>query len=264
MNKRAVYFGMLIAALAAMSCESGEKEARLIIRLVDAPAEYQAVNVDILGVRVHRSEVAGEDEGGWIDLPGSDAGVVNLLDYTGGTELTLVDTWFPEGRISQVRLMLGGDNTVVIDGSSHPLETPSAQQSGLKLNVHETLLAGITYEFLLDFDAARSVVRTGNGRYLLKPVIRVITRTLSGAIRGEVLPAGENVAVYALVGTDTLGTSFAPEGKSAFMVSGLDEGSYRLVLDPGEDSEYAGLVLDDVEVMTGNVTDVGQQTLPVK
>lgn len=262
--KRVLLVSLALVLIVLPGCENGEKDARLIIRLVDSPAEYQAVNVDIKGVRVHSSEAAGEGEGGWIDLPGSDVGVVNLLDYTGGTELTLVDTRFPEGRISQIRLMLGDDNTVVTGGQTRPLKTPSAQQSGLKLNVHETLLAGITYEFLLDFDAARSVVRTGNGMYILKPVIRVITRTLSGAIKGEVLPAAENVAVYALVGQDTLGSSFAPANQSAFMVSGLAEGRYRLVLDPGEESDYGQLSIDNVDVTTGKATDVGQRTLLVK
>ena len=43
------------------------------------------------------------------------------------------------------------------------LTTPSAQHSGLKLNVHAELTEGITYKILLDFDAVRSVVKTGSG-----------------------------------------------------------------------------------------------------
>ena len=260
MKKLAIFFGLPLL-MAAVGCGSEDNEARLIIKLVDSPAAYEAVNVDIRGIRVHSSDAAGENEGGWVDLPGSDVGVVNLLDYTGGTELTLVDTRFPEGRISQIRLLLGDKNSVVVGGDARSLMTPSAQQSGLKLNVHETLLAGITYEFLLDFDAARSVVRTGNGMFILKPVIRVITRTLSGAIKGEVMPAAENVAVYALMGQDTLGSSYAPAGQASFMVSGLPEGRYRLVLDPGSESAFAVLSLSDVDVTTGQVTDLGQKSL---
>jgi hypothetical protein len=259
MNKLAIFFGLPV--LLTAGCGSEDNEARLIIKLVDSPAAYEAVNVDIRGIRVHSSDAAGENEGGWVDLPGSDVGVVNLLDYTGGTELTLVDTRFPEGRISQIRLLLGDNNSVVVGGNAHSLMTPSAQQSGLKLNVHETLLAGITYEFLLDFDAARSVVRTGNGMFILKPVIRVITQSLSGAIKGEVMPAVENVAVYALFGQDTLGSSYAPAGRSSFMVSGLPEGRYQLVLDPGSESAFAVLSLSDVDVTTGQVTDLGQKSL---
>ena len=60
------------------------------------------------------------------------------------------------------------------------LTTPSAQHSGLKLNVHAELTEGITYKILLDFDAARSIVKTGSGAYNLKPVIRTITEATSG------------------------------------------------------------------------------------
>ncbi len=44
------------------------------------------------------------------------------------------------------------------------MKTPSAQQSGLKLNVHEEFLQGVAYEYIIDFDAARSIVKTGNGQ----------------------------------------------------------------------------------------------------
>ena len=65
-----------------------------------------------------------------------------------------------------------------------PLTTPSAQQSGLKLNAKPFDVAeGQTVELVLDFDAARSVVRAGNsGKYLLKPVITVIAVLDAGHI----------------------------------------------------------------------------------
>jgi hypothetical protein len=51
---------------------------------------------------------------------------------------------------------------------------------------------------LLDFDACKSIVRTGNGKYKLKPVIKVIPYVLNG-IEGFVDPAllGSNVVVSA-------------------------------------------------------------------
>ena len=170
-----IFYLLSITLLATLtSCNKDSESARLVIKLVDKSADYTAVNVDIQGISVHTNGDAEETDAGWVDLAGSDVGIKNLLDYTGGTELILVDTDFPAGKISQIRLKLGSENSVISD-DEYPLETPSGQQSGLKLQVHKDLVAGITYEFKLDFDAARSVIHNGAGKFILKPVIRVIT-----------------------------------------------------------------------------------------
>jgi hypothetical protein len=46
-------------------------------------------------------------------------------------------------------LLLGDKNTVVVGDKTYDLKTPSAQQSGLKLKINQTLVAGATYEFML-------------------------------------------------------------------------------------------------------------------
>lgn len=250
--------------LVLFSCNDDDSTARLRITLVDSPGDYEAVNVDIQGVSVHTNEMAGENDGGWVFLENSNVGVINLLEYTGGKELTLADTDFPAGRISQIRLLLGDNNTLVVDGSTEPMMTPSAQQSGLKLKVNETLKSGLTYEFKLDFEAARSVVHTGSGKFILKPVINVITHTTKGAILGTVLPADENVAVYVLNGEDTVSSTYAPAGFSEFLATRIPAGTYQVSLDPGEESAFAPALIEDVEVNLEAVTDVGSTELVLK
>jgi hypothetical protein len=46
-------------------------------------------------------------------------------------------------KVQQIRLILGTRNTVV-DGITYPLSTPSAEQSGLKLQVNQTLQEGVS------------------------------------------------------------------------------------------------------------------------
>jgi hypothetical protein len=253
----------LLPLFVLFSCSEEDQVARLRITLVDSPANYDEVKVDIQGVSVHVNDQEGEDEGGWIEFEDSDVGVVNLLNYTGGTELTLVDTEFPTGTISQIRLLLGENNSVIVDGTEEPLKTPSGQESGLKLQVHETLQGGITYNFKLDFEAARSVVHTGNDEYLLKPVIKVITETKSGAIEGSVEPAEINVAVYVMDGTEVISTTYAREGSSEFLAPGIPEGQYTVTFDPGE-TEYDVKSIDNVDVTIGEVTDIGTVELDEK
>lgn len=85
-------------------------------------------------------------------LEGINPGIYNLLDLTGGVSVVLGDAVVPSGYINQIRLVLGTNNTIVVDGVEMPLSTPSAMQSGLKLNLHQELQSGYTYEFLMDFD----------------------------------------------------------------------------------------------------------------
>ena len=253
----------LLSLVFLTGCTDHDQMARLKITLVDNPGNYTAVNVDIQGVRVHASAQAGEEDGGWIDFEGSDVGVVNLLDYTGGTELTLVDTEFPTGMISQVRLLLGDDNSVEFDDVELPLplKTPSGQQSGLKLQVHQNLEGGITYNVKLDFEAGRSVVHTGNDQYILNPVIKVITKATKGAIKGIVTPAELNVLVNVMDGDAVIASSYAPENASGFLVPGVPEGEYTLTFDPGDGSGYEVSTLENVSVSIGEVTDIGSVEL---
>ena len=248
--------------------------SHLKISLVDQPGDYESVNVDIRAIKVHSTSVMNDDDEvehhenedgeendddseGWVTLEGSDIGVVNILDYTDGHELTIYDSEFPAGYISQIRLILGDENTVVVEGDSMKLKTPSAQQSGLKLKVNENLEAGLSYYLKLDFEAARSIVRTGNAKYILKPVIRVFTENNGGSIKGEALPEEEIISIYVLDEDDTLGSTITTIESSSFLISGIDPGTYSVSFEPAEGSELSSKIVEDVLVEDQKVTDMG-------
>jgi hypothetical protein len=256
MKKRLTYlvtgiFAIMAAAMLFTACSDSNQSARLEVRLTDAPGDYDEVNVDIQGVQVH------SETGGWRTLE-IEAGVYNLLELTNGLDVLLGAVELPSGRVSQIRLILGDNNTLKIGDETFNLATPSADQSGLKLNVQAELKEGVTYTILLDFDAARSIVKKGNGTYSLKPVIRAISEATSGAIKGSVSIVESNPAVYAIVGLDTLGTSFADEtGK--FLIKGLPAGTYKVTFSPA--TGYTISAISDVAVTIGNVTDLGVVTV---
>jgi len=227
---------------------------RIIVTLTDSPGDYDAVNVDIQEIEVHASD--GDQQSGWVSLEIDNPGIYDLLELTNGTEALLTDTEFPAGRISQMRLILGDNNTLEIDGEMFDLTVPSGSESGLKLQINETLLDGVTYEFKLDFDASQSVVEAGNsGMYNLKPVIRVITDATSGAITGVVLPADETVAIYAMQGDDTIASSFAIENVADYLLGGLEPGTYDVAFDPGDSSSLNSDSLMGIAVNLGEVTE---------
>lgn len=167
-----------IAAIAVSSngCKDDDKDggtASLKVSMentITKMAVYDSVNIDIQQISIHISTDTNATSG-WFDLE-TNAGIYNLLDYTLGNDtIVAFDTLLQAQTISQVRLLLGDNNTVVEDGVPYDLETPSGQTSGIKLQVHQALLPGFAYILQLDFDPYQSIVKTGNGKYKLNPVI---------------------------------------------------------------------------------------------
>lgn len=122
-----------------------------------------------------------------------------MLDLTGGISALLADNEIPAGYLSQIRLILGENNTIVKNGTTYNLTTPSAQQSGLKVKVNQQLVNNGNYNFLIDFDVDSSIVEAGNsGNYILKPVLRVSQVEAAGSIRGNIT-TGPYKAVASIV-----------------------------------------------------------------
>ncbi|MGX7667362.1 DUF4382 domain-containing protein [Flavobacterium pedocola] len=265
-NFKKYLLGLLaFASISAVSISCSDNDdtegtSRVTVRMTDAPGDYDEVNVEVVDVMIKSSSDTGES--GWISIGNINPGVYNLLDLTGGINVMLADNSVPSGFLGQIRLVLGDDNTVVKDGVSYPLNTPSAQQSGLKLQINQDLEAGVAYNFLLDFDVAHSVVveAGGSGNYNLHPVIRVTTEASSGAIKGNVAPLGIQVEASVQVGDATV-TAFTNEA-GEFQLNGIPAGTYTVTLTPEATSGLAVLTVENVVVVNGQVTDLGNLVFP--
>lgn len=232
-------------------CDKSEsnQNAELQVMLTDAPADYEEVLIDIQDVQIHVSDI--EDEGSWVSLD-VNKGIYNLLDFRNGMDTLLATIELPPGMVSQMRLILGPDNQLKTNGEYHELATPSAQQSGLKFNIHANLTGGVVYKLWIDFDAARSIVHKGNGGYSLKPVIRTYTEAVSGAIAGHVSPAESLPYIMAIAGGDTIG-AFAAENGS-YMIQAVPAGLWSLKFEPVV--PFSDTTLTGVTVVNGMVTVV--------
>lgn len=244
----------MLAFLVSCSSDDGnnvpeQEMARMSVKLTDAPGDYDAVFIDVQDVVIKYN--GSQEE---ITIGEINTGVYNLLELTGGISVLLVDDEIPAGDISQIRLILGENNSIVVDGETFPLQTPSAQQSGLKINVNETLEGGIFYEFILDFDVDKSIVVQGNGDYLLKPVIRASTEANTGAITGAVLPLG----IQTLVTAENASTEISAYTNEVgiFVLSGVPAGTYTLSYEADASLGFPPIVVTGVEVVVGAVTEV--------
>jgi len=206
------------------SCNNDADKAHLSVSMTDAPGNYDAVMVDIQGV-----EITGTN-GSAVVLNTSN-GIYNLLDFSNGLDTLIATGDIDPGTVSQIRLILGSNNTVVVDGIVYPLSTPSAMQSGLKLQINQTFEPGVSYSILLDFDANKSVVKQGNGDYQLKPVIRTIDTAISGSIYGSISLTGDIATVTVTSATGVTYSTISNE-EGQFLIAGLPEGTYDITVTP--------------------------------
>lgn len=250
-------------------------EAPIIsIRLVDTPGDFEEVNIEVIDVMIKMN-----DDNGWQSLDPINTGVHDLLKLTGGLNVLLVDRFqIPAGVLNQIRLVLGEENTVVIEGEEgetseeFPLKTPSAQQSGLKIKVNEELLPGFTYDFLLDFDVDKSIVIAGNSdNIILKPVIRASVIATSGIIEGNVSPSEIETLAYVVL--DDMGTSETDDDEiiyantdenGHFALWGVPAETYVVILSPDSASDYVETVVTGVMVLNGEIKDIGTIELKLK
>jgi len=238
----------------------------LKVKMHDAPANYDSVNVSIKSVEVKDTST----DTGWVKI-NSPQKTFNLLELTNGASAVLGSKELPAGTYEQIRLILNKDgNSVVVDGTKHNLFIPSGAQTGIKLNINAEIKPDITYTLLLDFDAARSIVETGNqhsqhaSRYLLKPVIRATNQAETGNISGAIKPVDAKPFIYAISDSDTLSSTKADTTDGSFKLVGLKEGNYTVSVEPADTTAYQTKDTTGVAVTIGETNDIGTLTLSQK
>lgn len=246
----------ILAACAISGCSRDTAPAfgTMSVKMTDAPGEYQAVNLVITEVAAHTSgsETDLDSESGWQVLRAESIDV-DLLTLRNGAFMTLGLATVPAGHYTQIRLKLGAGSNLVVDGVTHPLTVPSGLQSGYKLVGSFNVPANGLLDLALDFDAARSIVLTGSGTYVLNPTVRVLPFSTAGSIKGHVLPDNISTTVYAIQAPDTIGSALTSNGD--FTVNVLPAGVYSLAFHPA--SAYRDTTLANITVASGAATDVG-------
>jgi len=259
--------GLLSLAGCAKNDENSGS-AKLEVRLMDAPGDFHQVVLDVQQITVHPK--GEKDDKGWKTLNFRPQ-AINVLDYVNGKSALLVSDDFAPGDLGEIRLILGPDSYVVgRDDQRYDLKTPSGQSSGVKLKLEKvTLRQRETFQLLLDFDVAKSIVERGKWkpgqnkkeRYLLKPVIRVVAQDLRGGLRGSVTPANALPQILAIrstvLGPDTVST--AADASGMYQLADLAAGTYRVeffpsTTAPAGEPAYRPATSAGIVVTNGQVT----------
>lgn len=270
-NLKLTLGSLVVAGLAACGGGGGTAASNgsLRLALTDAPScGYDAVNVTIQKIRVNQNATAVDTDGGWSEIVLNPALRVDLLGLTNGVLAELGQTPLPVGKYTQLRLVLADNagatplaNSVVLssDKSELALKTPSGQQSGLKTNINIDIAANQMADFVLDFDACKSIVLAGSsGQYLLKPVVSVIPRLISG-VTGfvDLALANGNTSVSLQTADGSVIKATTPDSTGMFLLQPAAPGNYSLVLTaPSRNTT----VVTQVPVVAETVTSVNNST----
>ena len=235
------------------------EKGTLKIYLTDAPGDYLEVNIIISKIEGHIAGDGeeGEDKGSWEVLKEWPDGLpVDLLTLE-NVSLLLGSSELAPNKYTQLRIFLKEEATLVLEGEEgedskviKTLEIPSSANAGIKLNRPFEIVEGMITELTIDFDAEKSVIKTGNGKYKMKPVISVSSETYStgelpegvGSVSGSVsyYESDEGVLVLAgigganieltggayIFGNTTITSTVSPIGE--FSLENVPTGSYIL------------------------------------
>lgn len=232
------------------SSQSTPGTGTLRIYLTDAPttAHFDSINIRFSQVSAHLNSE-------WIAVQNIPI-TVNLLDLVNGQTIVFGSNEVPAGKYTQIRIIID-DAWVVINGERKPLDVPSGAQTGLKLGPEFTVLEGLTYELVVDFDVNRSIVVTGpphNPGYKLKPIMRIMPMAISGSISGTVINHDHFPVAYAIQNSDTITSTIANPISGFFKLAFLPAGVYTVSI---RDTLNRSANIDSVGVIVGSETNLG-------
>jgi hypothetical protein len=245
--------GMYLLAGCSADRQTGASLGHVSVRLTDAPGDYEQVNLVVNEVSVHRD---GDGADTWETLKLDSTTTFDLIQLQGGVLRAARRRRRSRGALHAGasapgrRLERGGERT------AYPLKVPSGMESGYKLIGAFDVPAGGAVDLTLDFDAARSIVHTGNGKYMLKPTCRLIVNPVqnTGAITGHLLPEGVAATIVAVADTDTVQTT-SPGADGRFTLAQLLAGTYAVKIHPA--TTFRDTTLGGVNVTAGQTTDLG-------
>jgi hypothetical protein len=260
---RTLLFSLLIFGF--WSCEAFDTSPRALVSvwLIDAPAKWDSVLVEIQGVEVSLLPESGR--GADIQKiflpyePGDKQ--VDISKLVAGTMLPVARYEMPLGQITGITLRLGQSNSLFVGDDGYPLNLPEGN-TDYHQDVNIDLKEGISYDLIVDFDLEKSIdVKNSTPLTLdFNPTISVYSGMGRGNLTGTIGPLVLRPAVYAVLAGDSLNTHTSTTGGFQFM---LEPGTYTVFVDP-KNSDYHPDTIFNVKVEEKKVTKLDPITLVKK
>lgn len=252
---------------------------QLSVYLTDDPCNYDSVFVDIKFVEVKidtSKEHMNDDHHGDSDDDKDDdnkhndsygrwdtlkinPGVYNIMKLRNGIDTLLGNANIPTGSIRKIRITLGTNNRVVVNGVSKPLNLLAGADKYVYVKVHkedEDDDNNMHTSLWLDFNVCESI-KMINGQYYLKPVLKPFGKKNYGEINGKVLPNAARALVTTTSGSNT--ATAIPENDGKYKIRGLKPGTYSINFKGS--GGYNDTTINNIQVQKNKETEIATVTL---
>lgn len=252
-------------------------KSQLSIYMMDDPGPFTQVLIDIKQVAVKIDTAAHvsdpDNNNQWNDnYPGCHngrstiwdtlsitPGIYDLLKLRNGTDTLLASSFIASGKVLQVRITLGNDNTVYTDSvTSYPLHIFGAANT-FDLNVRRediSVVSNSQLKIWFDFNLSKSIFYA-DGKYWLAPRLQPFNDVTRARIEGRVLPTGAAGFVAVYNQTDTLYA--LPWAGGYYQLRGVQAGSYSVLFKGWHG--YKDTTLTNITVDSSGLTKVPTVTL---
>ena len=128
------------------------------VNLTSESAVYKQVYLDVKEVQI-QIEADETNPNAWVSLGSDSAGVYDFSDLKEDEELVIVqDLVIPVAHIYRVKLVLGNDNSIVMNNVVYAIDTASNESVNI---VDRALKANMSYEFTIAFELDKSLAIQG-------------------------------------------------------------------------------------------------------
>ena len=171
------YFSLFVITTAALLFSACEKPqmGSITVKFNDsgAPVTYDKIMIDIRRVEVKFANTNTNGEFGKYFLDAF-AGQHNLANLSDSIEANIANKKrMPIGALTEMRIVVGDENYIKINGVTYDLIITNAPNSGLTFPLDDKgVYDGQQAEITLNIDVAGSVIQSG-GIYMLNPLIVV-------------------------------------------------------------------------------------------
>lgn len=263
MNRIKILLLLILPAI-VFSCKEFDNSPKALVNilLIDAPAKWDSVIVEIQGVELEFIPNSREGEIQKLFLPYEPGDKqVDISQLVAGTALPMARTELNLGVISGITLRLGTGNSLFQTDNKYPLELPAGQTDYFQL-LDVNLEQGFSYDVVLDFDLEKSIQMTDSSplTFDFNPTIRAYSGIGRGDLSGTTSPSELNPVIFAIKDADSVSTHTNSSGNFLFR---LDPGTYTVFIDP-KDIRYKTDTIFNVLVETGKATPLDRITLKRK
>lgn len=265
MKNPALLFLTLLFSTSFWSCDSTDSNPKALLNviLIDAPAQWDSVFVQVEGVDIEIQLLGRESETQTFFLPYSLGDkVIEVSALIAGQGLLVGREELPVGKIVSATFRIGNSHSLYLEGDRYLLPLANSGLTEIPVDVEMDLEQGVAYDLILDFNLEKSIrVLSENPLNMeLDPVLTAFSGIGTGELKGTISPTSLRPALYAIISGDSVNTHVNSSGSFLFR---LPAGIYSVYIDP-KDVRYKAGTIQNVVVVAGKSTDLTTITVNPK